>query len=86
MNELEVVSLLGKVRDSYSMVGNLATKQQKELMKYGKDRVVSVDPETSLSESSSEETYSEIKNALSYSIIKGAQIDPKFKERLIKDN
>jgi hypothetical protein len=46
-NEMEVTNLLTKVRDTFAMVGNLQTKQQKELLKYSKDRVIKVDTSSS---------------------------------------
>ena len=46
-------------------------------MKYGKERVVSVDPDTSNSGSESEDFHRDIKSAFSYSIIKDIKIDQK---------
>jgi hypothetical protein len=61
------------------MIGNIFSKHQKELLKFGKDQVVCLETESSNSskhESSSDEEYREIKSAMTYSILKGIQFEP----------
>jgi hypothetical protein len=41
-NELEIISLISRVRECHSMTSGLQSKQQKELLKYTKDRVINL--------------------------------------------
>ena len=41
-NELEVTSILKQIRETHGMIGNLLTKDQRELLKYSRDRYVNI--------------------------------------------
>jgi hypothetical protein len=41
-NELEVTSILQQIRETHGMIGNLLTKEQRELLKYSRDRYVNI--------------------------------------------
>ena len=53
VNELEIRSLLSKIRDTHAMVSNLQTRKHRELLKYTKDRVINIDSSSSDNPSSS---------------------------------
>ena len=42
-SELEITTLLGKIRDSHDMLKNLQDKKFQTLLKYGKDRIINLD-------------------------------------------
>lgn len=41
-NELEVTSILQQIRETHGMIGNLLSKEQKELLKFSRDRYVNI--------------------------------------------
>ena len=45
--ELDVINLLKKVRDSHVMLKNLKSKENKALIKYSKDRIVGISDDSS---------------------------------------
>ena len=42
-SELEITTILGKIRDSHDMLKNLQDKKFQTLLKYGKDRIINLD-------------------------------------------
>ena len=55
-DELELTNLLTKIRDSYDMIKNLRTEEQKELLKYNEERVIDIEDLKDTEEEESQET------------------------------
>jgi hypothetical protein len=45
--EIEITSLVNKIRDAHSMISGLQTKEQKQLLKYTKDRIIDLEEKSS---------------------------------------
>lgn len=57
-NELEVTNLINKLRDTYGMTHGLRSKEQRDLLRYTKDRVIDLESHSSSCSSSSEGDFS----------------------------
>ena len=65
------------------MIGHLASPDQKELLKYTKDRVIGFDSDSGGISDTSDLGIGEVRTAMNYSIIQGISFDRKIKREMV---